>query len=377
MKTPRIRCSSLPLAWNCPASQEPTDTPAIDSSDEAAEVGTAFHRWMAAHINGVELDQAALAAEHACDVEELRMLCGQGVKAYTALRRYFDGHNFRTEAPLSAELPDGTEIVGTGDVLACQAKTVIVLDWKTGRVDSDYTHQTRGYAYGAMREFDAHKPDSATVITVWVREGYWDVEHLTRSQVAAWGHEYAQRLKNGRGKFSPGAHCGHCPRATSCPGRREMVRSVLADLSIDGANVMEWTPETRAALGPKVGEVYGRLKVAAKAIDAFKDLLREDIAKFGAMPIGGGRKLDLTPVERRVIDPAKARPVLAKYLTPAEIDQATTISASEADELAVAKAEKGKGAATKRALRADLEAAGAISINTTHQLREGKADVSA
>jgi hypothetical protein len=90
--------------------------------------------------------------------------------------------------------------------------------------------------------------------------------------------------------------------------------------------------------------------------------------------VGGGRKLALVPTNKRVLDVSKARPVLAKHLSGDELDRATTISASAVDDIAAAKAPKGKGAATLRAIRADLEAAGALSINTIHQMKETKAE---
>lgn len=373
-----IRCSSLPMAWACPESQNlPSDAPRLNLSNEPAELGTAAHRWLASHVQGVELDRANLAAEHGCDADELGMLCAQGAKAFTKLREYFHAADepIQVEVPLETGPHCNLLICGTADVLARQGDTALILDWKSGRVESDYTHQLRGYAYAAIEHlYQKHKRRiaDAVVITVWLRDGVWDIEKLTAGEVAGWASEFGRRLKNGRGSFNPGGHCQYCQRSTSCEGRRALVRSTIADLSVEGVKAIEWTLATRAELGEQIGKMYGIVKLVEGAAEDFRQTLRADVEAHGPLPIGGGRQLALNPVNKRVLDPAKARPVLARHLSAEEIDSETTISVSGCEALAVAKAEKGRGAATKRAMAAELEEAGAVSINPVFQLRESK-----
>ncbi len=372
-----IRCSSLPLAWQCPESQNlPPDAPRLNLSSEPAELGTAAHRWLAAHVQNQELDPAHLATEHGCDHDELRMLCHQGAKALSKLREHFSAADepMQVEVPLRGQLDDDTTIAGTADLLSRQGTTALFLDYKSGRVESDYGHQLRGYGWLGTHfwELQKRRIDDVVCITVWLRDGVWDIEKLSRAQVDSWAEEMRRRLKNGRGSFNPGGHCGHCQRAHSCEARRVLVRSTIADLSVDGMKVVQWDQSTRAALGPQIGEAYGRAKLIEKAAEDFKNTLRADIESHGPLPIGGGRQLALTPVNRRVLDATKARPVLAQWLKPDEIDTETTISASGVDSLAMSKAPKGQGAAVKRAMAAALEEAGAISVNPTFQLRECK-----
>lgn len=368
-----IRCSALPLAWDCPESQNAAEGEVlINESGEAAEVGTAFHRWMAAHIGGVELDKAALAKEHACDLDELSMLCAMGCKALDKLLSHFHAAEERyTETVLESTLPCDIKIVGTGDMIGRSGRTGLVLDWKTGRIDADYTHQTRGYALG-LRQLWPGKIDDVVVITVWVRQGIWDIERIDTAQLASWAEELMRRLKNGRGNFNPGAHCQYCPRQATCPGRTALVRSSIADLSVEGAPVMTWTPETRAAMGPAIGEMLGRVKLLEKVAESFREMVRQDVTEHGPLSIGGGRQLTLLEVNKRVLDTAKARPVLSEWLSAEEIDGSSKISLSECEAKAIAKAGKGKGAQTKRDMVNALEEAGAVSVNTTHQLRETK-----
>lgn len=371
MKT--ARCSSLPLLWACPSSQEPEPGEVlVNESSEAAEVGNAYHRWMASHVTGIDLDQAALAKEHGCDLDELRMLCAMGCKALGELMKHFHAAEAlpQTEVRLASVHGGEIEIVGTGDFVSRSGRTAVVLDWKTGRVDAEYTHQTRGYAYGAVEMLDV---DEVVVITVWVRQGVWDVEKITLPQLRDWSQELLRRIRNGRGTFNPGAHCGYCPRRVSCPGRAAMVRSSIADLTKDGLPVIAWTPETRAELGPQIGEMFGRVKLIEKAAEDFRATLKADVIDHGPISIGGGRQLAILDVNKRVLDTAKARDVIGEFIGRPALDAATTISLSACEAAAAEAAGKGKGAQAKRDMTAALEAAGAISVNRVQQLRECKA----
>ncbi len=371
--TTNTRCSALPLAWACPESQNHADGEVlINQTDEPAEAGTAFHRWIGAKIAGTDLDQDQLAAEHGCDADELRMLCSMGMKALGELRKYIDCSDdpLRTEVRLEATTKGGRVIVGTADVLGRQRRVALLVDWKTGRLDSDYTHQTRGYGFGALRALG--DIDEVAIITVWVRQGTWDIEKIAAAQLDAWADEFDRRMRNGQGSFNPGGHCGYCQRQASCPGRQALVRQTVADLSLEGTPVIAWTPETRAALGPAIGTMYGRVKLVEKAAQEFRDALKADVQQFGPLSIGGGRQLSLTPTNRRSLDVARARPVLAAHLDEQEIERATKISVSDCEAAVAAKAGRGAGAAAKRSLVDGLERAGAINVTTTYALRETK-----
>lgn len=361
-----IRCSSLPLAWACPSSQEVVPGEVVlNQSSEPAECGTAFHRWIAGHIKGEDLDSSDLAKQHGCDEDELSMLCAMGRKAWDKIRPMLGECVPETEVPLDGHF-EGVSIAGTADVLAAVKNRILVVDWKTGRVDSDYNAQLMGYAHCAMSIDESYT--DATIITVWVRQGQWDVVHVTWKQAESWAQELARRIRNGLGTFNPGAHCQYCRRAGSCPGRREMVRAACADLQ-----VVEWTPETRLAAGPKIGETLGRMRVIETAIEQFRAAVKADVMANGPLPTGPGRQLAILTVNKRDLNATKARPVLSQWLTPEEIDAETTISAAGCEAAAVAKAPKGQGAATKRAIAAALETAGAVVVNEVKQLRESKA----
>lgn len=369
-----IRCSRLPLAWACAPSLEVPEV-RINTADEPAELGNAAHRYLASHVLGRDLDIPTLAREHGADADELAMLCHQGRKAWQNLSRHFDTADTETltEQTVAGFLADGEATEGTADVLARSGRTAIVLDWKSGRVDRDHTHQVRGYALGAVAHFGRDLIDEAIVIVVWLREGVWDIERLSVDQLDSWSSEFSRRLANGRGTFNPGGHCDHCGRAAECPGRRAMVRGAFADMSIEGAPVIHWwTPQTRHLLGPDIGTAYSKIKLVQRACETFQETVKADVIANGPLPIGGGRELAITTIKKRELDATKARPVLAKWLTPEQIDVNTKISVSGCEDDAAALAGKGKGAGTRRDMAAALTEVGAVRINEVHQLREQK-----
>lgn len=368
----KVRASSLPLFWACPKSQErPEGVVLVNESNEAAEAGTAFHRWIAAHIAGDELDQAALAKEHGIeDEDELRMLCAQGARAYAELKKHFDGADAPplTEVALETIL-DECAIVGTADMLARSRDVGLILDWKTGRVESDYTHQLRGYTLAAMELLGDVR--EMVVITVWVRQGVWDVERLSREQLTSWARHLNERARNGAATFNPGGHCQYCPRRMSCPARTGLVRATIAELT-SGEPVIEWTPETRKELGPRIGELLDRADMVKGLCETFRAAVKADVQEHGPIPIGDGRQLGLQTVRRRSLDTRLALPVLKERLGADELRDVIKISVSDCESAVAARAPKGKGAASKRELCEALEQAGAIRTTETFQLREQK-----
>ena len=118
-----IRCSSLPLAWNCASSLEaPAAGEAlINQSSEPAELGNAVHRYLAAHVAGTDLDIGQLAKEHGCDPDELGFLSAQGRKLLKELGKYIDLSKAESEVPMSVNIGDEITVTGTGDL--CDRQT--------------------------------------------------------------------------------------------------------------------------------------------------------------------------------------------------------------------------------------------------------------
>lgn len=368
------RCSSLPLIWRCTQSQE--DSPSgvsINDYSEMAELGTAYHKWIAGHITGKPLEIRQLAEQYAVEADDLSMLVNCGKQLWKQLEPMLTG-KVEIERLLTATISGQITLTGQIDLGTSTSEAEIVLDWKTGRVDRDYTAQVRGYALlKLMDAWDENRePEQVTTITAWVRDGVLDVEHFDVADLMAWRDDLILRLKNGKDKYSPGPHCAHCARRLNCPARQELVRSVMAELTV-GASPIAWTPETRKELGPLIGDAYGRVKLVEAACEAFREQLKIDIEANGALDIGGGRELRLSPTNRRYLDAGKAIPVLEDFIDPTELLQVTAISISKAEKIAVSKAAKGKGAQVARDLEAALIKADALRTVTSHSLKEGKA----
>lgn len=369
-----IRCSSLPLLWVCTQSQaiEPADV-MINDYSEPAELGTAFHKWIAGHIVGKAPEIRQVADQYVVDRDELSMLANCGKQIWKNLEPMFPG-TLEIERSLSASLTATLTLTGQLDLGTHNEHGEIVVDWKSGRVDRDYAAQTRGYAL--LKLLDAwdenREPPSVTTVTAWVRDGVVDVEHFDVADIMEWRDELLRRLKNGADRYSPGAHCIHCQRRLNCPARQDLVRSVVAELLVGGKTI-EWTPETRKELGPQIGEAFGRVKLVEAACEAFREQLKIDINANGPLDIGNGRQLHMSPTSRRYLDAGSAIAVLANFIDPTELLQCTSISISKAEKCAVAKAAKGNGAQVARELEAALIKANALRTVTSHSLREGKA----
>lgn len=371
-----IRCSSLPLAWNCASSLEaPAAGEAlINQSSEPAELGNAVHRYLAAHVAGTELDIGQLATEHGCDPDELGFLSAQGRKLLKELGKYIDLSKAESEVPMSVNIGDEITITGTGDLCDRQGDTALAVDYKSGRADFDHTAQLRGYGLLLLHKYGS-AVRKVTTIVARLREGIWDVEHLTREQLESWRDEFKRRLRNGKGKFNPGGHCEYCPRSRNCPGKQEMAKAAIAEANAVGMAVVAWTPETRLAAGPKIAETLGKFRVITDIAERFREAVKADVLEHGPLPAGPGRQLAILTVNKRVLNPAKARPVLlGKYADQAAIDAATTLSLSKLEASLAAASAHGLAAANKREMNAALEAAGAISTNEVKQLRETKSN---
>lgn len=375
-----IRASSAPLAWCCTESvrREP-DEIIVEGPKPEADLGTAAHEY--ARRIRTEQDEPSvheIARQFGVDPDDLGFLCAEVRRVVHTLDERTVGWKVLAEQRMSHEVTRGSATVrftGTADDIRHDGKTVAVTDLKSGRVETDFTAQTMVYLWLAQHAFGPF--EQFMPLTAWLRDAYIDApkQPLSVEDVQGWMEAFVTRLLNGLGVFRPGPHCANCGRRQECPGRMQYEREVAQAIVVhcDALPSMEWTRDNHAALGPQIGELFGKLKFMQRAIEPVIDAIREKVKEFGPLPIGDGRVLKITEVNRRDLDSQKAMPILESFLSLEEIERATKISLSQIEQAVVSAAQKGQGAKIKRELTAALEAAQAIRITTTHQLREGKA----
>jgi len=361
-----IRCSALPLASACPASQL-ADGVRVDSADASAALGSAVHQVLAGSIQAPgNWPVAEAAARWGADVEEVGQLAGLGRRCWDQLRDFFPAPEVESEL---RQVIDGVLLTGHIDLHSVVGDELRILDWKTGREDADHDAQLRGYAWLGLHTIGNVTPlQAAHVLTVRVRDQVVDGARYTREDLAAWWTGLVEHLRSER--HSPGVpQCLHCPRRLSCAARRDLIGQAAT------------MAEGKLAIGPNnAGQVYDRVRLLEAACAEARDALRFLVAEAGgALPLADGRRLQITPQQHREVDARLALPVLGEFMSPDEVTGCLKVSNTLAE--AAARANAGyrqKGAAVKE-MWAALEQAGAVNFKTVERLeiKHGKPDSAA
>ncbi len=361
------RCSSLPLALTCPASQVRVG-PLVDSAGPEARLGTAFHSVMALAVPHCDLVEEALAMSRAqamiysCDPDELTILVRQGWRWWLEMRHLFPAPE--TEVPCEFSTPD-CQLLLTGhiDLLSDMGEEVAVLDWKTGRDDSNHEEQVRGYSWLALQRHSDALAVYAAVVRV--REGTVDAYRWSRSELEQWVERIADELRK-RDRFNPGAHCGFCRRALTCEAREAQLALQVEALTVEEFSG-PWTPARRGAL-------YDQAKAVAKIAEQAVDWLRaETVANGGTLHLGDGRQLQIVQQERRSLDVSRSLPILRNWLPQAEIEAAMTLSKTKVEAALSDSAPRGQKKHVIEEAMAALEAAEAVTVTYIERLEVKRA----
>lgn len=349
-----IRCSALPLASACPASQL-ADGVRVDSADESAALGSAVHQVLAEWIRDRGERPIEEVAEYwGADQDEVAQLASLGRLCWRQLRDHFPAP--AVEAELQQAI-NGVLLTGHIDLHSIVGDELRILDWKTGREDADHDAQLRGYGWLGLNAIGDGGLRAAHVLTVRVRDQVVDGARYTREELAAWWDGLVDQLRGGR--YNPGVpQCLHCPRRLSCAARRDLIQQAAA------------LSEGKLAIGPNnAGQVYDRVRLLDAACAEARDALRFLVAEAGgALHLGDGRQLQITQQKHREIEARLALPVLREFMSPDEVDGCLKVSNTLAE--AATKANAGyrkKGAAVKELWTA-LDQAGAVHLKTVERM---------
>ena len=367
-----LRPSACDRAWNCAESLRPVV--AVDPIGEAAEMGSAFHEVMRARINQTDHSVEEIAERYGVDVEELERLIAYAGVAERDLKTWFpdDAAEVRLEhtEPWDVEPYHNLLLAGTVDRLSVPTpERAAVLDWKTGMVEG-FAHQQRAYAFLTLRRY----PTLTEVYsaTVYVRLGHWTGRLYRASDLEDWWADMKRHLVNGLGKFSPGSHCGYCPRRSECPGVRQYAESCLSTINAHPSQqALTLTEENGAELRPHLAETLAKVRYIEARCGEFREVLRDNVRKLGGeIPAGGDKVLRIIEVRRRKLDPRKAWPVLAARLSDDQIADACTISMKKCQDAAAASAGPGGKGIARQQIETELIDAEALKVEITEQLRE-------
>lgn len=362
-----VRCSSLPLAFKCPASTRPGRVP-VNETHKAADTGTAGHEGHATMVRTGQVDWEAvpgLAKKHEVEEAELRVLLALGAQLWEKLRDSFP--NASAEVPLKKQI-GRVLLTGHPDVMAASGTVLRILDWKDGRLDKDYREQLLGYCALGLLTTGAESAESGIA---WVRDGEFEAHSMDREALWIWMQRIEDEIVQWNGTYRPGAHCHYCPRSHECPAANALARrdfAIVADRDLPGR--IEDGPTLREMIQrepEKIVALLERADLAAKVAERVRAAIKEEVIRAGDI-VGGGKRLTLQRKERRHLNVLQAFPILQEKLEDPEMAEVIDISLPKASELIGKKAGKGNGARAKRELEAELVHAGAIETSTTTSL---------
>jgi hypothetical protein len=339
-----VRCSSLPLLMLCPGSGRTDDGVLVDQHHDAADDGTEAHRLMAAWPDGD-------APKYLTDELSKDARIGY-FSAAKMWRESISAWMPNSEAEVALE-SDG--LTGHVDRLRrafpwTEKRDAVVLDWKFGRKDFSHKHQGFGYAFLVLSTCPV---DTVTVHFAWARTQEIESYTVSRERAEQWNRERIERIERWDGRFSTGDHCAHCPRLSTCPAQRQLVR-----------------PDVTAMEPAQLVQFHERLLVLESVLKSARSSARMEVEKRGDVLSGDGRVLHLVEENGpRDVDTLKAWNVLNQVLAPEELAACLEVRLGEVEERIAKKAGRGNGAKAKRELAAYLEAAGAITQGKQTKMR--------
>lgn len=357
-----VRASSLPLAISCSQSLD-TSGLRIGGNREPADLGSAAHALLAAHITGdFAIEAADIAAEFDVDLEELEKLAAWGWSAFRSLDKWFPLPEVEKELAWTDE-ENGVRLTGRLDVLQSPIDgRIFVEDHKSGRLDSDSKDQIRAYCFLGLKHFP--EADSAYGGIIRIRDQVTDGWVWTRRQLNAWWAGAVRKLKDQTFRPSYQA-CGHCPRGATCPAKTEILTQA-AEFLIDRAQSWE-LPETER--NQFVGDLYRRYKFVAKTIEDLAAMVKAFVVEQGgAIPIGNDQQLEIRKENHRHIDFPQAWGTLESALGKTSLMRLLEISRKKLDAAVGEKAAYRQKTKAIKALMDQLTADGAITTKTVEKL---------
>lgn len=353
----------------------------FSQSHGAASVGTCVHAIIENAIvcGGVNDDFIEAAIIEHCipdsDHDEVRVLAYVGWRIWNEeiLPVIGDG-DIETEVPMQHEF-SGVTLTGHADVVVIYEvggrPHALVVDWKTGRLQSDYMAQLNGYAALVAKAYP--HVDSVTAVAVYVRDG--EFRKITRSRPAAviWATETLAGIKDRSGKFQTGDHCQYCPASTNCPALKQMM--VAAVSWATSANIESESDLFSDENAHRIAAAYDATRLLKKAVDAFERGLKLHIEANGDVEFGDGRiATNSVSMLDAITDTRKAWPVLMEYVGEKGMLECVNIQIGKAKKAAREATPEGTTKkANEKAMLDALHEAGALKQTPQTRLQVKKA----
>lgn len=366
----QVRCSSLPLIATCPAaSVEPSVS--IRTQSAEADLGSAAHEAIRARVERGGADLSAIAKAWSCEPDDLGYLAHAGMLAWEQLRQWFPEPKFEVELELSTM--HGGKLAGTGvhvtlsghlDVLSEPpgVDEARVIDWKSGRLDSGWQDQVKGYALLATT---LKKKAKARCAVVRLRELTVDWFTWTRMELEEWFiTDLVPRLAADNKTYNPGLHCSYCPRSHECPAKTALLQDAIAVLLTKGG-----LPDgSEKSYDAGLVTAMKRIRLIEAFIKKVAPVIKAQVIEAGGkVEDGKDHALQIVTREYQYLRPGVAWPMLYEMLGDQLIDCVKLAKDKIVDLVRAAAPYRGKKAAVD-ALLAKLEQAGALATFTQERL---------
>lgn len=364
-----FRASAMPRAFRCAGSVRVPLVPVAEDSEAGAN-GTAVHEVLRPLAEGGSVDWATvgdIAAKYGADLEEVRILSAMATKLWPAIADSFRGALTEVELSTDVGFDTGASLSGHVDLLTVTGTVARAGDWKTGRKDSDYSHQMR--AYGALVLADDVALTEVTVTVIWIRDGEIENYTMSRSDAEKWFVELHDRVVDWDGVFHPGSHCMFCQRSHECEAANALVRRDVAAIS-DRAVVARAEAELSLMAPGEIIELNRKAELVEKYADRVRKAIKAHVIATGDI-VANGVRLTIETEERRGLDALKAWPVLEGVgFADNDFAECMDLRVSRVEKRVATKAGRGNGASAVRDLAAKLEAAQAVEVTEVKKLRE-------
>lgn len=363
-----LRCSALPMAFRCGGSVRPGSLK-INESHDAANDGTAAHKCFEELVRSgfIDWDEVdSVAVSHGADPDQVRILCAQATKLWRTVAPHFV--DALHEVSLSARV--GTiELTGHVDLLAMTGTVARAADWKTGRKDSDYSQQMRGY--GALILLENPDLTEVTVTVLWVRDESIENHTMTRGDLDTWYRRLTDVI-DWDGTFRPGGHCRYCPRAHECAAPKALVRRDIEAIT-SSTRVIAANGDLGLLSPADLVMLHQRADLVSKYAEAVKGTIKRHVESNGEIS-DGQISLSITTEIRRELDPLRAWAVLEEAgFGDEDFAQCVTLGVSKVEKIVAKKAARGRGAAKVRELQAQLKEANAVGTREVRKLQAKRA----
>lgn len=360
-----LRPSNMDRSFSCPASLYPEKGELLvgvrGSGGGPGDVGKVTHEVFRATAKGEPYDLAEICGRHSVDPKDVGYLQWAARQFVELLQREFDVPEWAAEEPLkSGGHVDHLELQGTPDLwgLLANEKTAVLADLKTGYSGTSCEQQLRAYADLIFSNTPRDEVETVVALVCWARDLEVQKWEWTRAQIDEWVAEVEERIFGWDGKkYTVGSHCAYCRRVSACPARSRELKA---------AQEMMLSEERRgetALVGEDFAKAWSASILIPKVVESWRNRVREQIQATGPVPLGDGKMLTLQERNAKPeIDAAKAATVLKDEFefTDEELVACYDLRKNDAEEIVMAKAERGSKGKRKKEMSERLKEAGAL-----------------